>query len=143
MTKEDYGQMADGMKRYWDIKSKNMDKILFWRFGEWYVVYYDDLTNCAKCGIDLVITPFPQRWPPRVGFEATSLERSIGLMTEAGFRVAVCEQKETHEQMENRVAAAKDEIRMTRKEARAACKEKKKKEDSGIKVKINKRPDES
>lgn len=55
--------MPDGMKRYWTIKSKNMDKILFWRFGEWYVVYYEDLTNCVKVGIDVMITV------PSVGFE--------------------------------------------------------------------------
>ena len=59
LTKADYADMSDGMKRYWDIKSKNMDKILFWRYGDWYVVYYDDLTNCARVGLDLVITPFP------------------------------------------------------------------------------------
>jgi DNA mismatch repair ATPase MutS len=46
------------MKRYWDIKKNNMEKIIFWRFGDWYVVYYDDLTSCSK-HLDLAITPFP------------------------------------------------------------------------------------
>lgn len=59
ITRDDYAKLPDGMKRYWDIKSKNMDKIIFWRFGDWYVVYYDDLTICARLGLDLAITPFP------------------------------------------------------------------------------------
>ena len=35
-----------------------MEKIIFWRFGDWYVVYYDDLNICAKY-LDMAITPFP------------------------------------------------------------------------------------
>lgn len=54
------------MKRYWDIKKSNMEKIIFWRFGDWYVVYYDDLNICAKF-LDMAITPFPGN--PQVGFE--------------------------------------------------------------------------
>ena len=46
------------MKRYWEIKKNNMDKILFWRFGDWYVVYYDDLRKCGK-HLDMAITPMP------------------------------------------------------------------------------------
>ena len=43
ISKDDYRVLSDGMKRYWDIKKNNMEKILFWRFADWYVVYYDDL----------------------------------------------------------------------------------------------------
>jgi len=58
ITPNDYRTLPDGLKRYFDIKKDNMDKILFWRFGDWYVVYYDDLTHCAKF-LDMAITPFP------------------------------------------------------------------------------------
>jgi len=58
ISKEDFTELTDGMKRYWDIKKNNMDKVLFWRFGDWYVLYYDDLTICSKL-LDLAITPFP------------------------------------------------------------------------------------
>lgn len=79
ISNQDYKQLSDGMKRYWDIKKNNMDKILFWRFGDWYVVYYDDLNNCAKY-IDLTITPFPGS--PQVGFEYKYLDKNIGILTD-------------------------------------------------------------
>ncbi len=46
------------MKRYWEIKKDNMDKILLYRFGDWYVVYFDDLSICSKI-MELNITPHP------------------------------------------------------------------------------------
>lgn len=46
------------MKRYWELKKNNMDKILLYRFGDWYVTYYDDLAICAKI-IELSIAPTP------------------------------------------------------------------------------------
>lgn len=72
-----------------------MEKVLFWRFGDWYVVYYDDLSICAKCGLDMAITPFPGS--PQVGFEFCNLDRNVGILTDRGYKVAVCEQKETRE----------------------------------------------
>jgi len=58
ISPKDYMELTDGMKRYWDIKKNNMEKIIFWRFGTFYVVYYDDLTICGKF-LDMAITPFP------------------------------------------------------------------------------------
>lgn len=58
ISRADYNNLTDGMKRYWEIKKNNMDKILFWRFGDWYVVYYDDLRKCGK-HLDMAITPMP------------------------------------------------------------------------------------
>ena len=100
ISNQDYKLLSDGMKRYWDIKKNNMDKILLWRFGEWYVIYYEDLTNCSKF-IDLAVIPFPGQ--PQVGFEYVNLEKNIGVLTDKGFKVAVCEQTETREQMDERI----------------------------------------
>lgn len=55
---EEFLDLSDGMKRYWGIKKDNMDKILIYRFGDWYVTYYDDTSICSKI-FDLVITPHP------------------------------------------------------------------------------------
>jgi hypothetical protein len=35
-----------------------MDKIVLYRFGDWYVAYYEDLEVCNKY-LDLFITPHP------------------------------------------------------------------------------------
>ena len=45
---DQFATLTDGMKRYWELKKDNMDKILLYRFGDWYVTYYDDLAICAK-----------------------------------------------------------------------------------------------
>jgi DNA mismatch repair protein MSH6 len=58
ISPEDFNSLTDGMKRYWEIKKFNMDKILLYRFGDWYVVYFDDLTICSKI-MELIITPHP------------------------------------------------------------------------------------
>ena len=58
ISKADYTELTDGMKRYWEIKKNNMDKILFWRFGDWYVVHFDDLIKCGKY-LDMAISPMP------------------------------------------------------------------------------------
>ena len=57
ISPEEFADLTDGQKRYWDIKKNNMEKIVFWRFGDWYVLYFDDLAVCSKY-LDLAITPF-------------------------------------------------------------------------------------
>lgn len=29
-----------GMHRYWESKHRNFDKIVFYRYGQWFIVYY-------------------------------------------------------------------------------------------------------
>ena len=48
--------LTPGMVRYWEIKSKNFDKIVFYRFGHWFIVYYKDADVCNRF-IDLCIPP--------------------------------------------------------------------------------------
>lgn len=97
---EEFIELTDGMKRYWDIKKDNMDKILLYRFGDWYVTYFDDTAICSKI-FDMVVTPHPGT--AQVGFESRHLEKHIGMLTERGHKVAVCEQTETREMMNERL----------------------------------------
>ena len=55
---DDFKKLTDGMKRYWEIKQSNMDKVLLYRYGDWYVTYYDDTSICAKI-MELTVTPHP------------------------------------------------------------------------------------
>lgn len=55
---EDFKNLTDGMQRYWEIKKDNMDKVLLYRYGDWYVTYYDDTNVCAKI-FELTVTPHP------------------------------------------------------------------------------------
>lgn len=109
ISPEDFKQLTDGMKRYWEIKKDNMDKVLLYRFGDWYVTYYEDTVVCAKI-FDLTVTTYPG--VPQVGFEIGALEKNIGKLTERGFKVAVCEQMETREMMDRRIKAQMEEKRV-------------------------------
>jgi len=40
IPKEEWKKLTPGMVRYWEIKTKNFDKIVFYRFGEWFILYY-------------------------------------------------------------------------------------------------------
>ena len=76
------------MKRYWQIKSKNFDKIVLYRYGHFYLVYYQDADVCNKL-IDLVIPPRQKQHI--VGFHDKYLDENIEKLVNAGLRVAMCE----------------------------------------------------
>lgn len=52
----DFKKLTPGMQRYWQIKRENFDKIVFYRFGQWFVVYFQDAVICSKY-MDLVVPP--------------------------------------------------------------------------------------
>jgi DNA mismatch repair protein MSH6 len=45
---EEFKTLTDGMKRFWELKKDNMDKLILYRFGDWYVLYYDDRELASK-----------------------------------------------------------------------------------------------
>lgn len=80
--------LTGGMKRYWEIKSKNFDKIVFYRYGHWFTVYYQDSHICNKY-IDLCIPPRQRQHI--VGFHENHLSDNIEVMVNAGYKIALCE----------------------------------------------------
>ena len=87
----EWNKFTPGMHRYWEIKHKNFDKIVLYRFGQWFIVYFQDAFICNKL-IDLCI-------PPRqthliTGFHQSHLDDNIETLVNAGHKVAVCEQTE-------------------------------------------------
>jgi DNA mismatch repair protein MSH6 len=53
---EEFNKLTPGMQRYWEIKSKNFDKIVFYRWGEWFILYFKDAAIGSKI-LDLCIPP--------------------------------------------------------------------------------------
>jgi DNA mismatch repair protein MSH6 len=53
---EEWDILTPGMQRYWESKMKNFDKIVLYRFGQWFLVFYQDADKCNK-HIDLHIPP--------------------------------------------------------------------------------------
>lgn len=44
------------MKRYWEVKCKQFDKIVLYRYGTWFIVYNQDAEICHRY-IDIIIPP--------------------------------------------------------------------------------------
>lgn len=100
----EWNKFTPGMYRYWQIKHKNFDKIVLYRFGQWFIVYFQDAYKCNKL-MDLCI-------PPRqshliVGFHSSHLEDNIETLVTNGYKVAVCEQTENGDQMKVRLEKEK------------------------------------
>lgn len=76
------------MKRYWESKKSNFDKIVLYRFGHWFLVYYQDADKCNKL-ITLHIPPKMNE--TYIGFHEKWLEDYIEILVNAGHKVAICE----------------------------------------------------
>ena len=92
------------MQRYWELKKDVMDSVLFYRFGDWYVLYYKDLEIANK---NLSICVTPHIGSGQMGFPSRDLDKNVRLLTDLGFKVAVAEQQETIDDMKNRFKKTK------------------------------------
>ena len=87
MNEHDWMMLTPGMQRYWELKKDVMDSILFYRFGAWYVLYYDDMV-LANQYIRVEVTP---HYGALVGFHSRFLMKNVQILTNLGFKVAVAE----------------------------------------------------
>ena len=114
---EEWAAIKPGMMSYWKAKCKNFDTIIFFRFGPWFNVYFQDLAICSKY-FDLHVP----EWQPstNTGFHEVHVHKHIQILVNAGFKVAICEQTEDTKLMQARVA---QETRgMTTEEKKAVSK---------------------
>lgn len=68
------------------MKSKNYDKILLFKLGSFYEIFYEDAFVCHRI-LDL-------NWmgkKPKVGFPEKRLEKYASILVENGLKVAVVE----------------------------------------------------
>ena len=94
-----YWQMfTPAMKQYWQIKQTNAEKILFFKLGKFYEIFYHDAIICHQI-LDL-------NWMGskklHVGFPEKSLDKYLCTMVNRGYKVAVIEQTETPKQLKER-----------------------------------------
>ena len=88
------------MKQFWNFKKDNFDKILFFKLGKFYEMFFDD----AIIGNQVLELNWMGDDPKKlhVGFPEKLLEEKANKLIEAGYKVAVVEQTETPEQMKER-----------------------------------------
>jgi DNA mismatch repair protein MutS len=84
------------MKQYWDIKSLHQDKVLLFRMGDFFEMFYDDAVKAAPIlGIALTQrNKKSQDETPMCGMPHHSVAGPINKLLSHGFKVAICDQVE-------------------------------------------------
>ncbi len=107
------------MQQYWHFKSQNFDKVIFFKLGKFYELFYDD----AIVGNKVIDLNWMGNDPKKlhVGFPEKSLQEKGNILIENGFKVAVIEQVETVEELEERLKKTKSSNKMDKCVKRDLC----------------------
>lgn len=84
------------MKQYWDIKSQHSDKILFFRMGDFYELFFEDAVIAAPL-MGVTLTSRNKKSAdetPMCGVPHHSAAQHINKLVALGFKVAICDQIE-------------------------------------------------
>ena len=84
------------MAQYYEIKKQHIDDIVFFRMGDFYEVFFEDAKDCSKI-LNIALThrgKLGETPVPMAGIPHHAANNYIDKITEAGRRVAVCEQVE-------------------------------------------------
>ncbi|KAH0484463.1 MAG: uncharacterized protein KVP18_004608 [Porospora cf. gigantea A] len=97
--KREKAHSTPAMVQYWGIKATNFDKIVLFKIGKFYEIFYQDACIAHKY--------FDLKWMgsdgrPHVGFPEVCLNAKARDFVEAGFRVAVVEQLERPQELRER-----------------------------------------
>ena len=95
---EEKQKLTPTMRQFWELKSDNFDKVLFFKLGKFYELFYED-AFIGNQELDL-------NWMGRkmhCGFPEKALERYADQLVGRGYKVAVIEQMETPKEMEERL----------------------------------------
>lgn len=88
-----------GMQQYWKIKAKNFDKIIFFKMGRFYEIFYIDACLMHHiCGLNWM----GGEQKPHIGFPEQSLHMYAKKVIDYGHKVVVIEQMETPKELEQR-----------------------------------------
>lgn len=84
------------MKQYWEIKAFHKDKILMFRMGDFFEMFYDDATTAAPI-LGITLTQRNKKSEdntPMCGMPHHSVAGPINKLLSAGHKVALCDQIE-------------------------------------------------
>lgn len=84
------------MRKYLELKSENMDKIIFYRLGDFYEMFFDDAILVSK-ELEITLTGKDcglKERAPMCGIPYHALDNYLPKLVEKGYKVAICEQTE-------------------------------------------------
>ena len=90
------GELTPLMKQFWDIKSLHMDKILLFRMGDFFEMFYDDATKAAPI-LGITLTQRNKKsedQTPMCGVPHHSIGGQINKLLASGLKIAICDQVE-------------------------------------------------
>ena len=90
------GELTPLMKQYWDIKTLHQDKILLFRMGDFYELFYDDAIKASPL-LGITLTSRNKKsddQTPMCGFPHHAVAGPINKLLAAGHKVAICDQIE-------------------------------------------------
>ncbi|CAK58417.1 unnamed protein product (macronuclear) [Paramecium tetraurelia] len=102
IPQNEFNKLTKCMQQFWKYKSENFDKIIFFKLGKFYELFYEDAYIGNKY-LDL-------NWMGRkmhTGFPEKAVHKYKALLLEYGYKVVIVDQTETPEQMNQRVAQNK------------------------------------
>jgi len=89
-------QLTPMMKQYFEIKNQHKDKILFFRLGDFYEMFYEDAITASK-ELEITLTGRDcgqEERAPMCGIPYHAAENYIARLIEKNYKVAICEQVE-------------------------------------------------
>ena len=105
VPEEEIKRMMPTMRQYWEFKSNNFDKIVLFKMGQFYELFYEDAIIGNKY-LDL-------NWNNRrfsVGFREKTFEEQVTKLVKLGYKLAVIEQTETPDEMAERLKSSTTKI---------------------------------
>ena len=122
IPEKEYKAMSATMLQFWSYKKDNMDKILMFKLGRFYEMFFED---AIACNIVLGLRWMGDRiYKLHVGFPETNLHRHCARLIDHGFCVAVVDQTETSMMAEQRLGIDGANNRIRLKNGTVICKEK-------------------
>lgn len=88
--------MTPLMRQYWDIKAAHEDKVLLFRMGDFFEMFFDDAVKAAPV-VGIALTQRNKKSAdetPMCGVPHHSIAGPINKLLKAGFKIAICDQIE-------------------------------------------------
>jgi len=89
-------ELTPMMRQYLDLKRAHQDKILFFRLGDFYEMFFEDAKTAAKC-LNLTLTgrgSTDEGRVPMAGIPFHAADNYIARLLRAGHSIAICDQTE-------------------------------------------------
>ena len=89
-------QLSPMMRQYIEVKKQHPDKLLMYRLGDFYELFFDDAVTASR-ELELVLTGrdcgLPER-APMCGVPYHAVDGYVSRLVEKGYKVVICEQME-------------------------------------------------